>query len=105
MQASLTMKIVNVVSMFQAIEERRKFIEEQDLHMNANGDILDDEGNMYNPWFFQYQHGDSWISVVGICTYHGEALKRLYQLKQNNPDTRFRMSRANDLECFTVYTE
>ena len=40
------MKIVNVVSMFQTIEERRKFIEEQDLHMNANGDILDDEGNM-----------------------------------------------------------
>ena len=104
------MKIANVENMYSTIEERQKFIEEQGLHMNANGDILDEEGNMYNPWFFEYlaesdQDGDRWISVVGICTYHGEALKRLYQLKLNNPDTKFRMSRGNDLECFTVYTK
>lgn len=91
--------------MFRTINQRTVWLAEHNLHINENGDILDENGSMYNPWCYEYEHKGTWISVVGICTDHDSALRRLYELKQNNPDTRFRMYRANDLETLTVTTE
>lgn len=91
--------------MFNTIDQRTAYLAEQNLHMNEDGDILDEEGSMYNPWCFAYEHNGHWISVVGVCTDHDHAIRRLYQLKLNNPDTRFKMYRANDLELLTVYTK
>lgn len=91
--------------MFKTINQRTAWIAENDLHVNENGDILDNEGCLYNPWCFEYEHNGVWLSIVGICTDHDNALRRLYDLKQNNPTTRFRMYRGNDLEYLTVYTE
>ena len=100
----LTMRTVNAAKMFSTIDQRTAYLAEQNLYMNEDGDILDAEGCMYNPWCFAYEHKGQWISVVGVCTDHDSAIRRLYQLKQNNPDTRFKMYRANDLEYLTVYT-
>lgn len=110
MQVSPMMKIANAANMFQTIEQRTAFLAKQNLHMNDDGDIRDENGCMYNPWCYAYwadsdEHKGHWISVVGVCTDHDSAIRRLYQLKRNNPSTKFKMYRANDLEDLTVYTK
>lgn len=91
--------------MFRTIEERQAFIDKEGLHINEDGDILDDEGGMYNPWCFAYERDGKWFTVVGVQTTHDGALRRLYELKRNNPTTRFKMFRGNDFEYLTIYTE
>lgn len=91
--------------MFRTTEQRMAFIAENNLYINEDGDILDNDGCMYNPWCFAYEHNEQWVSIVGVCTDHDSAIRRLYDLKRNNPDTRFKMYRGNDLEYLTVYTE
>ena len=98
-------KIVNVAKMFRTIEQRASWMAEHGLSIDENGNITDGDECLYNPWCFEYEHKGKWISVVGIAIEYGDALRRICELKQNNPGTKFRMYRANDLELFTLTTE
>lgn len=97
--------------MFRTIEQRASWMAEHGLSIDENGNITDGDDCLYNPWCFEYwaeptaNRQGRWISVVGIAIEYGDALRRICELKQNNPDTKFRMYRANDLELFTLTTE
>lgn len=84
--------------MFTNPSEKETFIQINKLHYGPEGQLFDDEGGLYNPYCFEYEHEGNWFSCMGIRFLRDEALEYLYELRRDNPGTRFRCYRANEIE-------
>lgn len=84
--------------MFETPSEKETFIQTMGLHYGPEGQLLDDEGGLYNPYCFEYEYNGQWFAVIGIRFLRNEALEYLYELRRDNPNLRFRCYRANEIK-------
>lgn len=88
--------------MFKTPSEKETWMQLNHLHYEDNGVICDNEGGVYNPYYFENNKYGDWHQIVGICIDRNEAMQKLRSLREKHPEHKWRCVRANEIESQSI---
>jgi len=88
--------------MFKSVEQKEAWMEQNGLFYGPEGQILDDEDGLYNPYCYEKFEDDTWKTMMGVQFTQAEAKECLEKLRAENPGTEIRCFRANEVESESI---